>query len=584
MMMKKLLLSGLFVLLNMPLSAQIFESGMSLYNAGDYERAARVFEQLDEPRGQLFAAKSYYNLAQIHKALSYLKETNISDNFESEVSQDIQLTKALCQFELKNFAASLDLLYELKSSRRQSAIYFSGVRLYDQILDFLSEKQRLIAYEQSDYAQVRFDVIRSAVGKYNAFKVQQLISFFIENEPNPYRFPLGELENQLRDSTYQDLLNAFTYPKAPDGMMYNLGVALPTYTDDGAPFQVSRELYFGIMLAVEEFNSNNTDLKVFINYIDTESKPELAEQKISAFAWQHQSDIIIGPLFSEVLKSYSLQAERYEIPLLAPLANADSVSLYSNYTFQFNPTFEVQGRRMAEYAIQKLEYDSLAVLAESNGLGAASASAFRYRAQELGAHIAYYDVHNLEDQGYDIREYTQVFTPDTLLIDSLRYVPVDAVYAPFTGIAAQTLVESLLTDLEAMKSEVNILGSEEWENVDLDSRGMNDTNLSYTLSFDLGQDTLKIQSFESNYRLRFNRDPSLFSFIGYDVASIALENLLIVGNPEYLKNAMRFYRNRNIYTLDVDFGGKHVNQAVRIRDYYREEVIPDSLNSEVEGN
>ncbi len=582
--MKKLFLLSLFLFSAMPAAAQIFESGMSLYNAGDYTRAARVFEQLDEPRGQLFAAKSYYNLSKVHKALGYLKELEITDNFESEVSQDIQLTLALCHFELNNFARSLDLLYELKSSRRQSAIYFSGVRLYDQILDFLSEKQRLETYQMAEYAQVRFDVIRSAVGKYNVGKVQQLLDYFTENEPDPYRFPLGELESQLSDSTYQDYLNAYTYPKAPDGMMYNIGVALPSYTDTGAPFEVSREIYFGIMLAVEEFNTNQSDLKVFIDYLDTESQPQLAEQKVSDFAWKHRSDIIIGPLFSEVLKAYSLQAERYEIPILAPLANADSVALFSNYTYQFNPNFEVQGERMAEYAVNRLGYDSLAVLAESNGLGAASAAAFRYRALQLGAHVAYYDVHNLEDLGYDIREYTQVFTPDTLLIDSLRYVPVDAVYAPFTGIAAQTLVESLLTDLEAMRSEVNILGSEEWENVDLDARGMTNTDLSFTLSFDLGQDSLKTQTFETDYRLRFNRDPSLFSYIGYDVATIVLDNLLLVGNPEYLKDAMRFYRNKNTYTLDVDFRGKHVNQVVRIRDYYREEILADSLSNGTEGN
>ena len=574
--MKKHFITLLLVFSGINLTnAQVFDTGMSLYNSGDYERAARIFEQVNEPRGYLFTAKSYYNLSKPSKALGSLsKFKSLGDD---DISQDAKLTKALSYFQLDNYASALDELYELSKSSRQTSILYNSIRYYEEILNYLSVEQRYQAYRKSDHEDVRFDLIKSSVGLYNIEIVKQLIEFFTENEPNAFRYPIGELESQLSDSMYAARVSNFRYPKAPEGTMYNIGVALPTLNQYGEAFEVSQHLYFGILLAVEEFNENQFDKKAFINYVDTESAHQLAENKMYDLAWKHNSDVIIGPLFSEMVESYSLQAERFQIPMIAPLANADSISVYRNYTYQFNPSFEIQGKRMAEYAVNQLQYDTLAVLAESNGLGGPSASGFRYRAEELGAHIAYYNVHDLESLGYDIRDYTKVFTTETLLVDSLRYVPVDAIYAPFTGIAAQTLVESLLTDLQALRSEIAILGSEEWENIDLDSLGMTSTELSYTKSFDIGADTLKINDFESNYRLRFNREPTLFSFIGYDVAEIVLESLLYVGNPVYLNDAMRFYRSNDKFTLDVDFNGTHINQKVSIEDYYRPEVISDTL-------
>src|SRR5699024_4135834 len=114
-------------------------------------------------------------------------------------------------------------------------------------------------------------------------------------------------------------------------------------------------------------------------------------------------------------------------------------------------------------------YDTLAVIAERGSLGEPSAMAFLDESRKLGAEVLYYFVEDLKLQGYDINEYVQHFDP---AYDTLTNYKIDAVYAPFTGSIAETLISSLLTNLEAMNTGITILGSEEWESVQLERRGV----------------------------------------------------------------------------------------------------------------
>lgn len=571
--MKKILILSVFLLVSQFGYAQVFETGVSLYDAGDFIRAARVFEQVNEPRGYLFSAKSYFNLGESRKALHFLDK--VPTNSDPDIYQDALYTKALAYFELKNFSSSLDQLYQLSQSTSRTNIVFEGQRLYNQILAYLSTGQRYQAFNTTSYQKVRFDLIEGAIGVVDYSTLKTLLEYYKRTELNPQLYPTDRLDTQLVDSVSYSLSFNPGYPQVPEGTIYNIGVALPQYTSFGQNFGVSQNLYFGILLAVEEFNSNTPDRKVFVNYKDTESDPAIASNVMTDLVWNENADVIIGPLFSETAKVYAQLSEEFEVPMIAPLANSDSINLDNNYAFQFNPSFEAQGRKIAEYAVNTLGYDTVAVLAESNTLGAASASGFRYRAEELGAHISYYFVSDLQDLGYDITDYTRFFTSDSLLIDSLKYTPTKAIYAPFTGEAAPTLIESLLTDLEAMRSEVHLLGSEEWSTVDLETRRLDDTELAYTLSFVNTDDSLRIANFNTAYRLRFNREPDSFSYTGYDVATVLLEALQQVGNPVYLREALRNYRSNRTLSIDVDFRGTHVNQAIKVERFQRQVVVVD---------
>lgn len=545
--------------------AQPINTGIEFYEEGNYERALRVFDNIDSPEAHLFAGKSHFALNNFLKAKYYLEKV---DSTAQELILEAKYTKALADFQLKNFAASLDALHELKQTSSLPSVSRPAFNFYRDLINYLTLNQRFEAFKASDYDEVRFDLVESAIGKVDLGSARALFSAYKNSVILVDSLRHAPIDSLLSDSAaYRLQYNPNKYARSPDGLAYNIGVALPQFDVESAEYEISQHLYFGIQMAVENFNSENTDLKAFLTYVDTKADANNASTVANDLIWNHDVDVIIGPLISEVAVEISKYAELYQRPMLTPLANSDKINLDLNYTFQLNPTFAVQGRKMAQYAIQNLGFDTLAVIAERGSLGEPSAAAFLDEARRLGGTVVRYFVEDLESDGYDISQYAQYFDPE---VDTVYNFDIDAVYAPFTGNIAETLINSLLTNLEAMQSDMSILGSEEWETVDIGSRRLPETEVYYTKMFELDQTREDIADFESAFRLRFNTDPNRFAYIGFDAANVVLQTLKEVQNPAYLKKGLKKLNNYQGLISNVSFRDTHINQEVKVKKIERE--------------
>jgi len=558
--MKRLLFSfALIFFLGTSVHGQSIETGIEFYEEGNYERALRIFQNSDNPTAYLFAGKSYFALNNYIKAKHYL---NLVDSSSGNIYAEAKYTSALSEFQLKNFATSLDLLHELKENSKSPSVSRAAFSFYRDLVNYLALDQRFKAFRSSNYDAVRLDLVEAGVGVLELESAKALFNTYKKSTVSDTA-DYASIETLLSDSAaYWQRYNPNRYNKAPSGLAYNIGVALPEFNIETSEFEISQHLYFGIQLAVEKFNSENNDVKSFITYKNTEAKASNAANIANELVWNHDVDVIIGPLFSEVAKEMSAYAENYEIPMLTPLANSDSLNLDLSYTYQLNPTFAIQGKRMARYAIQTLGYDTLAVIAERGSLGEPSALAFLDEARTLGGEVVRYYVEDLESDGYDISKYMTKFDPE---VDTVFNYGIDAVYAPFTGNIAETLISSLLTNLEAIDIDMTVLGSEEWEMVDLQNRNLPDTEIYYTKTFERDPGNTDIEDFESEFRIRFNMDPNRFAFIGYDAANVVLQTLKRVQNPAYLKEGLKKFNNYRGLITNVSFRNTHINQEVKIK-------------------
>lgn len=573
--MKKLAFLFLFLILGFSqIFGQTFENGLSLYEQGDYERAIRILQQSDRPEAILFTGKSYFALNNYIKALGFLNKVKPSTT--PEIYHEAKYTAALSYFQMDDFSRSLDILKSLSEERPSTNTSRSALQLYDQILGYLTLKQRREVFMETTSDEIRLDLLESTIGIVKYRSAIAFLELYKRSVEDIDQLRISRIETQLSDSiVYSQMYNPNQVIQSPKGIAYNIGVVLPEFEFDAPEYEIPQHLYFGIQLAIEEFNSSNTDQKAFITYKNSNSADINAEGIVTDLVWNNDVDVIIGPLFSGIAKEFSNLAEEYEVPMLLPLANADSLDLYNNYVFQLNPAFSTQGEIMARYAVNVLGYDTLGVIAEKGSLGAPAARAFMHEAERNGGFIEYYFEESLEETGYDIRDYTQFFTTDTL--DSVDMV--EAVYAPFTGTVAPTLVASMLTDLEAMRSDVAILGSEEWMNVNLEDRRLADTELYFTESFNVDTSTTKAQEFASSFRLRFNTQPNQFAYIGYDAAVIITSTLKKVKNPVNLRDALKDLNNFYGLSSKVSFKGTHVNQEVKIKRMPRDsDLLEDSDN------
>ncbi|MDR8391027.1 ABC transporter substrate-binding protein [Aliifodinibius sp. S!AR15-10] len=571
----------LFLGITAPVKAQDFEEGLNLYKNQQFEEAANIFQSLDSPEAILFTGKSYYSLGEYLRAKSYLRQ--VSSDAPPEIQHEAQFTRALAEFQLDQFGPALNRLYELKDISPRTSLINNSNTFYNEILDYLTIAQRRKAFQEADFAEVQKDLVQSAFGKVDFQTAKILVGELKKSGISTGTIAYQELDQMLADSlTYNyppSIENRFS---APRGIVYDIGAALPRFKPGTPDFGVSQGLFHGYLMAAEDFNQRNAGKKAFIRYQNTGADMDSAGYAMNHLAWSNNVDAVLGPLFSESALRMAQLAEQYQVPMLAPLANSDSLNVDNPYVFQANPTLASHGRKMAQHAVQNLKMDTLAVFAEKNSLGETSAYSFRKEAERLGAHIKHFMIEDLQSTGYDITDYTQRFAPDTVAVkatnqrltsgpnrnivgvDSVLKNSLDGVYAPFTGQAASTLIDLLLTDLQVMNSKLPILGSAEWGVIEIPEERRGGRSIHFTESYYINSKSPRVNQFRERYKEQFGQEASRFAMIGYDSADLLLRILERVENPALLKDVIKDYPLYEGLISNIRFNGTHVNQEVKV--------------------
>lgn len=563
-----------FFLTSADVKAQNFEEGLSLYEEGQYAKAAAIFNRLDSPQARLFSGKSYFSMGQYVKAKEYLDR--VPDSGSKDIYLEALYTSSLSDFQLQQFDKALTKLLRFNDETVKTRLVTDALQLYDDILNYLTLNQRKETYQSVSSGKIKYDLIKTALGKVNYSTARLLIKEYKETGlSDTLSSDIQELEAMVSDSLNYAMQIAFGRQlEAPEGITYNIGAALPEYRTGDREFEISQGLYFGYLLAAEEFNQQHNNKKAFIRYKNTGADIDSSEYVMTDFAWNYNVDAVLGPLFSEPAGEMSRLAEMYQIPMLAPLANSDTLNVDNPYLFQANPTFGSHGKKMARFAVNRLNMDTLAVLAERNSLGEASAFAFREEAEKNGAKVVHFFVEDLESEGYEIADYTKYLTADSLKIDSLgNYHNVDGVYAPFTGQAAPTLIDLLLIDLEATDSPITVLGSQEWGATAIPEDRLGDRRIYFSESYYINSKSDQVEQFRENFSDRFGIEANRFAMIGYDAASYLLQTLDRVKNPALLKNALSRQPLYEGLISNIRFDGTHVNQEVKIFSLSAEDGI-----------
>lgn len=542
------------------LSAQSLEEALELYSNERYKEAAVIFSEYNDERSALFAGKSYLAIADYTMANNYLYLA--LDRGSESIREEALYSLSLSHFGLKNYDLSLEYLYRTIGSNNRAGLRQDARRFYTQILNYLSAGERFDTLYKLETPAIRFDLVNRSRSFLDSDTYIIMVGELRKMTTNPST--IERIDNELM-VPYNLQSFVYPYPEAPIGKVYNVGVILPTFSEDDPDFTIPRNLYFGMLLAAEDYNSGNTNQKVNLLFRDSSEDPDSTAKVFNELILTKKIDAVIGPLFSEPAVRMATLAEEYRIPMLAPLANSDELNLDYNYTFQLNPTLETHGRIMAQYAVQELNLKNLAVIIEEGTEGRSPAIAFRREAERLGANITYFIEEDFASRGYDLSDATEVFTSDSHLADSLNYMKTEAIYAPFTGQASTTMMNLLLNDLEAMRNNLVILGSEAWEEAQLTDFQHRFFEIYYSQAFGVAADTSAVKFFMEDYERRFGSAPDRFSKVGYDAAIFLFRSLETAGNPVYTARALRTKPQYNGLSMRVHFNGERINQNVYIR-------------------
>lgn len=110
--------------------------------------------------------------------------------------------------------------------------------------------------------------------------------------------------------------------------MVKLGAALPLtgpLATEGKKQRAGYEIWKNRVNAAGGINVGGTKMKVTIKYYDYESKTPTATKLAERLITRDKVDILLGPFGSGATKSVAAIAERYQIPLLAPVASSEAI-------------------------------------------------------------------------------------------------------------------------------------------------------------------------------------------------------------------------------------------------------------------
>lgn len=203
-----------------------------------------------------------------------------------------------------------------------------------------------------------------------------------------------------RVGTADSLLNEFTerYPQAGPGSgeiskwidriaadkvmsqaRIKIGALLPLQYGSG----VGDRLLLGIQLALDNYDAT-AHTKVGLVLENYGNNLVWLYSDMRTLARDEAVKGVIGPVFSNEVSTIVDIANSSKLPTITPTATQAGLVAGNSYVFQSNPSFKTRARALADYAVNVLHIQKMAVLSPSDTYGKNIAGFFVDRLNELG--------------------------------------------------------------------------------------------------------------------------------------------------------------------------------------------------------
>lgn len=387
------------------------------YYSGDFDKAQLLYQNyLNGKPSEVRGNTALYRLGTIHQkifscatALRYYKMV-LNREPALELTHDSKFRQAQCLFELEQYDEAEASLKEIALShpdakKKWEAKIYLG-RLDEKRLDYKKAIEKLkVIYSQSEDKTIQDqtkELIRQIVTK-NLDKIT-LIRF---SKKYSSGFPLDQILLKLisiyRDERdLEELRKTITrflqlFPekserlalestlKQIEGNKENkmrLGVVLPL---TGEMSLKGQQVLQGIQLAVNESNLKYQEEELETVVKDSASAP--IKKLFEKLATDPSMIGVLGPFLSDSVRDSIPIAERYHLPMMTSTASFSGLAELSPYVFRNAVTRELEGKYIAEYAVNRLRLRRFVILHPSEEFGFDLAEVFVKEVESLGGEV-----------------------------------------------------------------------------------------------------------------------------------------------------------------------------------------------------
>lgn len=288
-------------------------------------------------------------------------------------------------------------------------------------------------------------------------------------------------------------------------------------TGDGAEY--GKALENGIRLALEQFNSKGgyKGRKVELEVGDDKNDPSEAAKVATKLASDPKIVAVIGHWASSTTFAGIPIYNRNELPMITPTASHPDITKPENkWIFRSSTTQELEGKNLANLAVNKLGKKRIAILYLNTDWGKANGGFFKKFAEEAGAQVVAYDSYP-PGQGVDF----------TAALTKVKGLNPDLVYLGSLYAEGQRIIKQA----KELGINATFMGSATFYSEGFLQNGGATVNGVYldALFVPTHKDE-KVQQFVKDFQAKYNKTAGYFDALGYDAALIVLK-ALEVGGP-----------------------------------------------------
>jgi branched-chain amino acid transport system substrate-binding protein len=299
------------------------------------------------------------------------------------------------------------------------------------------------------------------------------------------------------------------------------------------------------LLAVEKFNKEGglNGKKVELVAEDDQGKPEEALKAVQKLINNDKVIAIVGGAYSGPSKTVAPKVQEAKVPMTVAYAVHPQVTQGGDYVNRVIYTGPVQGKAMADFAVNDLGKKNIAVLYVEIDYGKSIFGAFKEEVEKLGAKVVIDRPFKMGDKDF------------SSILTAVKQQNPDALYV----VGYYNEAAAIVKQAKELGIDAQLLGVDGFDSPKYLELGKANTEGSiFTTSFYTSDERPVVQEFVKAWHEKYQGEPDMLSSQSYDAAMVILEALKKAGaDKEKLKDAINATKDFEGTSGKITFGPDH---------------------------
>lgn len=267
--------------------------------------------------------------------------------------------------------------------------------------------------------------------------------------------------------------------------------------------EIAIDFYQGFKMGLDSIAHQKDGMNFKLQVFDSKDDPTQLGA-LAAKGTLKASDLVVGPVFPNGIKTFSMFSKNLKLPMVSPLAASDPDTFNNPYLISVNNSLDQHTYKAASFIKNELKPKKVILIRSGQADEYKYAVPFKEGMDSLAKGIAFTEI------GIKAVGYKNVYK-------SLNPTGLNVIVLPATD---RVFLIEILKTLEELSTnfQIAVIGHPGWEKATfLDMDQLEKLNTYITSAYQIDYKSSRSTNFVKYYRSNFSLEPSEYAFKGFDI-------------------------------------------------------------------